>query len=272
MKGYLIRVGIDTTLRNIGYCAPVFSDNRFEYIPIPCFSRETSEEQTYGNMRARNKQYGQFLSDFMHTDRHSFLKRDGTPYVFSVDENGQPLLAKDIAPHFDPEFVAHTFGDARATSVGRRGRIPSDLDPGDYVFFYSGLAEYNQSFYQSERRWHDLRSFQIHNKCAFLIAYLKFRRIFDIRTEEDLTRYSSEIKNNAHFKEKRTDCAITKGDESKLVDKAIQLNYWDPERGKYSPTDIGKKIGLRSTSGMRVMKWLNEAVCRELLEIMNKYP
>jgi hypothetical protein len=223
-------------------------------------------------MEARNKQYGQFLSDFMHTDRHLFLKRDGIPYFFSVDENEKPRLAKDIAPHLDPEFETHTFGDARAASVGRRGRIPSGLNPGDYVFFYSGLAKYDHGFYQSLRRWHDLRSFQIHNKCAFLIGYLEVRRIFDIRTEEDLTRYSSEIENNAHFKEKRTDCAIIKGDQSKLEDKAIQLNYWDSEIGKYSPTEIGRRIGLRSTSGMRVMKWLDEAICRKLLEIMNKGP
>jgi len=263
LKGYLIRVGIDTTQRNIGYCAPVFSDNRFEYIPLPAFYNPT-EEPTYGNIKARNKEYGQFLSDFMHTDRHLFLDNDGTPYIFSVDENEHPLLARDIAPHFDPEFVTNTFGDSRMSSGGR---IPSDLDPGDYVFFYSGLAKYNPSFYQSERRWHDLRSFQIHNKCAFLIGYLKVRMIFDIKTEEDLTRYRSEIQNNAHFKEGIVDCAIIKGDESKLLTKAVQLNYWDQMSAKYCPTEIGEKIGLRPTSGMRVLKWLDETVCRGLLEI-----
>lgn len=204
----------------------------------------------------------------MHTDRHSFLKRDGTPHVLSIDQDGQPRLAKDTVPHLDPEFETHTFGDARAASLGRKGRIPSNLDPGDYVFFYSGLAKYDRVFYQSERRWHELRSFQIYNKCAFLIGYLEVRRIFDIRTQEDLTRNSSEIKNNAHFKEKRTDCAIIKGDKSKLADKAVQLNYWDPARGEYSPTDIGRRIGLCSMLGMRIMKWLDEAICKELLETM----
>lgn len=262
----MIRVGIDTTRRNIGYCAPVFADGRFEYIPLPAFYNPT-EEPPYGNIKARNKEYGQFLSDLMHTDRHPFLDDDGIPYIFSVDENEQPLLAKDIAPHFDPEFVTNTFGDARTASGGR---IPPDLCPGDYVFFYSGLSKYDSGFYQSERRWHDLRSFQIHNKCAFMIGYLKVRRIFDITTEEDLTRYRSEIENNAHFKEGIVDCAIIKGDESKLLTKAMQLNYWDPKSGKYGPTEIGKKIGLRPTSGMRVLKWLDKTVCMELLEIMSK--
>lgn len=105
----MIRVGIDTTERNIGYCAPVFADRRFEYIPLPAFYNPT-EEPSYGSIKPRNKEYGQFLSDFMHTDRHSFLDDDGTPYIFSVGENGQPLLAKDIAPHFDPEFVTNTLG------------------------------------------------------------------------------------------------------------------------------------------------------------------
>jgi len=264
----LIRVGIDTAQGNIGYCAPVFSDNSFEYIPIPQFTNPTPEELTYGTMNARNKKYARFLSEYMHTDSHLFLDRDGTPYIFSVDENEQPLLAKDMVPHFDPEFVTNTFGDARTVAGGR---IPSDLYPGDCVFFYCGLTRYDSSFYQSERRWHDLNRVQIYNRCTFLIGYTKIRRIFDIRTGEDLARNSSEIGNNAHFKEDLIGSAIIKGeDESRLLDKAVQLNYWVPEIGKYSPTDIGRKIGLRPTWGMRVMKWLNETVCKELLELMNK--
>jgi len=101
-----------------------------------------------------------------------------------------------------------------------------------------------------------------------MIGYLKVGRIFDIKTDEDLTLYHSEIENNAHFKEGIIDCAIIKGDESKLLTKALQLNYWDPKSGKYGPTEIGRKIGLRPTSGMRVMKWLDETVCMEFLELM----
>jgi len=270
LKGYLIRVGIDTTQRNIGYCAPIFSDNRFEYIPLPQFGNpnQTTEELTYGSMKARNNEYGQFLSDFMHTDSHLFLDKDGTPYIFSVDENMQPLPAKDIVPHLDPEFVTKTFGDAR-TELG--GRIPFDLHPEDYIFFYAGLSRYDSSFYHSDRTWGSLARFQVRNKCAFLIGYMKIKRIFDIKTEEDFSRNSSEIQNNAHFKERLVGSSIVKGeDESKLLDKAVQLNYWNPEIKKYSPTDIGKKIGLRDMSGMRIMKWLNETLCRELLEIVDK--
>jgi len=207
----------------------------------------------------------------MHTDRHEFLDKKRKPFPYTVDENGQPLSAKDIVTHFDPEFETKTFGDARMASRGRRGRIPSDLHPGDYVFFYSGLAKHDPNLYQADRQWHELTAFQIRNKPAFLIGYLKVRWIFDIKTKEDLPRYRSEIENNAHFKEQRIDCTIIKGeDESKLLDKAVQLNYWDLKSGKYRPTNTGGKIGLRPTSGMRITKWLDETFCKELLEIMSK--
>lgn len=269
LKGYLIRVGIDsyTSRGNIGYCAPVFHDNSFEYIPIPKFEDAPGEILTYGSLEAQNKQYGQFLSDFMHTDRHLFQDRCGILYISAVDENEQPLLAKDICSHFDPEFRTNTFGDARAMAGGR---IPSDIDPGDYIFFYSGLARYDPAIYRGERPWHALNRFQIHNKCPFLIGYLKIRRIYDIRTEEDLSRNSSEIGNNAHFKERHIESCIIKGeDESKLLKKAVQLYYWDGKVRKYCPTETGEIIGLHPTRGVRIMKWLNRALCEELLRAVS---
>lgn len=266
MKGFLIRVGIDTT--NIGYCAPVFSDNHFEYIPIPQFNNETSENLRYGTMKARTHE-GKFLSDFMHTDRHSYVDESGNPYIRSIDENGESLLAKDLTPHFDPEFTTDSFGDFWAEG---RGRIPSDLRPEDCVFFYAGLSRCDPSFYERKRTWEELKDFQMRNKCAFLIGFLKIEKIFEIRTEQDLLASSEEIWNNAHFKENIVPTVILKGkNESKLLDKAIQLNYWQPEIGKYNPTDIGSRIGLVPMSGVRIMKWLDEPLCNEVAETINNY-
>lgn len=264
----MIRVGIDSAPGNIGYCAPIFPDNCFEYIPIPKFDNAPGEELTYGNIPARNRKYARFLSDLMHTDLHLFCDKNGVPFIFAVDENGQPLVANDLVPHFDPEFETNTFGDKRTTNGGR---IPMELYVGDFVFFYAGLAKYDSAICEFERRWHDIRAAQRYNKCAFLIGYLEIEKIFDIRTKEDLSRNSSEIENNAHYKEGFIGSVIIKGkNNSKLLDKAMQLNYWDNEARKYNPTELGKLIGLRPVSGMRIMKWLGKNVCEELLQTASK--
>ena len=281
MKGFLIRVGIDTTSKNIGYCAPVFPDNSFEYIPLPELDIATSEKHTYGSLESRNQKYGGVLSDFMHEDKHEYVRTDGEPFYHSLDENYEPLLAKDLTPHFDPEFETNTFGDFWMKSGGRTGRIPQSLKQGDIVFFYSGLSEYSAQIYKSRRTWHKLKKYQIHKKCVFLTGFLKIQKIFDIRNKNDILKYSSEIQNNAHYKFYEGDqincvkynlpMAILKGDdESRLLRKAIRLNVWDPELRKYSPTDFGERIGLKPLSGVRIMKWLNESRCSDILDVIDR--
>jgi len=275
LKGFLIRVGIDTTKRNIGYCAPVFPCNYFEYIPLPEFRVATSEKNTYGSLKARNSKYGEFLSDFMHEDRHCYMDDDesGDPFYYSLDENGTPLLAKYLKPHIDPEFKTNTFGDFWMRSGGR---IPPDLKQDDYIFFYAGLSRYDAHYYKFKRTWQKLRNYQVRNKCTFLIGFFKIQKIFNITNEKNIMKYSSDIYNNAHYKfyeaEREMFIAynfptviIKGGDESKLLCKAIQLNEWNPDLKKYCPTDLGRKIGLVPMSGMRIMKWLNEIQCKEII-------
>jgi len=280
LKGFLIRVGIDTTKRNIGYCAPVFPDDRFEYIPSPEFNIATSEKSTYGSLKVRNSKYGKFLSDFMHEDLHEYLDEDGMPFKYSLDENGNPLPAKDLKPHIDPEFETNTFGDFWMASE-RGGRMPRGLQRGNYVFFYSGLSRFDAQFYKSRRTWQGLRNYQVHNKCIFLIGFLKIQKIFEITNENKIFEYSSEIWNNAHYKcyegdretfiDQNFPTVILKGgDESKLLCKAIQLNEWNPDLGKYSPTNLGKRIGLLPMSGMRIMKWLNMSQCRDIMNVVKR--
>lgn len=264
MNGWLIRVGIDSG--NMGYCAPVFPEGTFEYIPLPAFW-PTEETRTYGTIEARNKEYGKYLSDFMHTDPRILYDNHGDLIVSSIDQKNEPLLARDIAPHYDPEFETNTFGDSWKSEGGR---IPDNLEPRDYLFFYSGLAKYDSDFYLSKRQWNSYHRFQFHNKCPHIIGYLRIREIIPVETEQDL-RSKSEIANNAHAKENIVDCVVLKGDESKLLTKAIQLYYWDVNTGKYSPTEIGKMMGLQPVRGVRVWKWLDEADCKAFLEITREY-
>lgn len=281
MKGFLIRVGIDTTSKNIGYCATVFPGNSFEYIPLPELDIATSEKHTYGTLKSRNSKYGRVLSDFMHEDEHEYLDKNGWTFTFSMDDRGAPLPARDLKPHFDPEFKTNTFGDFWRKSGGRRGRIPQGLQQGDFVFFYSGLSTYNAQVYKSKRTWYGLRKYQVHNKCAFLIGFLRIQKIFNIASEDDILKHRSEISNNAHYKFYEGDkdncinynlpTVIIKGEnESKLLHEAIQLNTWNPELRKYSPTDLGKRIGLKSMSGMRIMKWLNDHQCSDILVAIDR--
>jgi len=270
-----MRIGIDTT--KIGYCAPVFSDDCFEYIPIPQFNVATTEKSTYGTLRARNSRYGEFLSDFMHEDRHRFINEEsGDPCFYSIDEEGNPLFARDLTPHIDPEFETNTFGDFWMESGGR---IPSDLRKGDYIFFYAGLSSYDADVYKSGRTWQRLKSHQRRNKCTFLIGFLEIQEIYDIVDENDILEHSSEIGNNAHYKFYEADPEIFRArnfptviirglDESRLLHKAVQLNKWSPHLGKYSPTDFGRSLGLVPMSGMRIMKWLDQGRCRDILRMV----
>jgi hypothetical protein len=269
LRGWLIRVGIDS--KNMGYCAPVFPDGTFEFIPLPAFGR-TDETKTYGTMEARNKRYGEHLSDFIHTDPRELYDGKGNLVISSYDfENGELLSPKDIPMHYDPEFETSTFGDQwMGAGQDNRGRIPSDLHPGNYVFFYSGLMKYDPAFYQSERKWDSFREFRRYNMCTYIIGYLKVRDIISIETVEDL-HSRPEMTNNAHVKEEIIPSVILIGDESRLLTKAIPMNSWDDKTRKYVPTKLGMNIlHLQPLSGVRVWKWLEEPDCEAVLELIHE--
>jgi len=64
---------------------------------------------------------------------------------------------------------------------------------------------------------------------------------------------------------------ILKGEEeSKLLRKAVQLNTWNSDIGKYNPTDLGRRIGLKPVSGMRSTHWLDESQCRYILSVIER--
>ena len=130
MKGYLVRVGIDTISLlsygrdkkdNLGYCAPVFDDGdrpRFEFIPVSENPQYLSEEEKkYSNEPARNSKYGAYVSSFLDTEERTL-------------SNGARCKTAELQLHKDPEFDSCTYGDYFG------GRIPLRLRPGSKLFLY----------------------------------------------------------------------------------------------------------------------------------------
>lgn len=109
-EALLLRVGIDTGTG--GGHGPLFSDGRFEYVPIP-ESRRTAESRTYADLTGR---YGETL----------------TTYV--------PHLA-DRVPHHDPEFTTYTYGDVGRIKCSQLARLAED----DLLVFYAGLEPVEES-------------------------------------------------------------------------------------------------------------------------------
>ena len=243
MKGFLIRVGIDS--ETIGYCAPIFVNDefRFEYIPIPEKDPNSVETQTYSNVEVRNKKYGTCMSDFLDED-----------IEWTRESDGMKFFTKDWKLHYDPEFASYTFGDYwNDLPPKERGRIPREIlnlinkEP-FYLFFYAGLSKYNPEtdveVYQSPR------------------SYFKVDKVVDtanLATKSWLS-LENDFKENAHLKrgqkELETKPVLIKGasEDSKLLQKAIQLHYWNDKVGMYVPTDFGKKLGLPSNKGIRIVK------------------
>jgi putative DNA base modification enzyme with NMAD domain len=108
LQVFLLRVGIDTG--SGGIHGPVFSDGRFEFIPIPD-GKISTEERTYGNTVGR---YGRRFVEYFPSQRQA--------------------VRTATRMHVDPEFQSFTYGDPTAP---KRGLL--DLRRGDLLVFYAGL-------------------------------------------------------------------------------------------------------------------------------------
>lgn len=120
MTVLLVGVGADTT--NTRPTPPIYSDDRFEYVPIPD-AHESTETRRYGNttLRYRDVSLARYL------DR---VKRSGE---WHREFASFPL-------HHDPNFEALTFGDP----VKTRSQLLA-LDHGDVLAFYAGLVREGES-------------------------------------------------------------------------------------------------------------------------------
>ncbi|WIG61407.1 MAG: hypothetical protein OJF49_004155 [Ktedonobacterales bacterium] len=111
MKVVLLRVGVDTA--SGGILGPVFSDDTFEFIPIP--DGWHLDARTYGNTLGR---HGRVFADY-----------------FAV---GQRARISQESMHVDPEFETFTYGDPTRPKARLR-----ELSGGDLLVFYAGLQGYD---------------------------------------------------------------------------------------------------------------------------------
>ncbi len=108
MQVVLLRVGVD--IGSGGIHGPLFSDGRFEFIPIP--DGFQIDARRYGNTVGR---HGRRFVDYFPVSRHGEVAR--------------------WSMHVDPEFETFTYGDPTPPKRGLRR-----LQPGDLLVFYAGLA------------------------------------------------------------------------------------------------------------------------------------
>jgi len=124
MTVVLAGVGADST--NVGALAPLYDDGRFEYVPIPEKTRETTETETLGSWGLRA---GDSVAADLTTRITPQPVGDGTDTV-----TGDALASWPL--HRDPNFEALTYGEHRTSGYVSRLRA---LESGDVVGFYAGL-------------------------------------------------------------------------------------------------------------------------------------
>ncbi|WP_408958445.1 hypothetical protein [Natrinema sp. 74] len=124
MTVVLAGIGADST--NLGALAPLYDNGRFEYVPIPEKTRETTEAETLGSWELRA---GDGVAAELTTRITPQPVHDGTETV-----TGDALASWPL--HRDPNFEALTYGEHRTS--GYVSRLCA-LEPGDIVGFYAGL-------------------------------------------------------------------------------------------------------------------------------------
>ncbi|ADD03890.1 uncharacterized protein Nmag_0299 [Natrialba magadii ATCC 43099] len=124
MTVVLAGVGADST--NLGTLGPLYDDGRFEYIPIPEKTSETSERETLGSWTL---QHDDRVAADLTTRIEPQPVRGGVETVTGDALENWPL-------HHDPNFAALTYGEHRTS--GYLSRL-SALESGDVVGFYAGL-------------------------------------------------------------------------------------------------------------------------------------
>ncbi len=124
MTVVLAGIGADTT--NFGALAPLYDDGRFEYIPIPEKTDETTETETLGSWSLR---YGEGVAADYTTRIRPQPIGESDRVVSGSDLESWPF-------HRDPNFETFTYGEHRTSGYVSRLR---SLEPGDVVGFYAGL-------------------------------------------------------------------------------------------------------------------------------------
>src|SRR5262245_26299230 len=118
MKALLVRIGVDQAYGS--WNAPVDTDGRFVYVPIP-----EKRDTLFHPGLARH--YGEVLPALAR-----FCREHGCDLCKDL-RFPQKLLEHPM--HLDPDFECLTYGD----EGGRRGAGMVDMRKGDLLVFYGGL-------------------------------------------------------------------------------------------------------------------------------------
>jgi len=206
-KGIILNVGARKSKKYEGFLGPIFQDGSFKFLPI--LDDYFPQCPTYRSLG---------LSEYV-------------PEGFT-----------DKPVHNDPEFSTNTYGHVRR--FNELGAI-AELDPGDYLFFMSGLGCIDPP----TKSWTNARW------GMYVIGYLKVSSIFvgnsiDLQWPkiiENQARVEKEFGDNAHVKRGDMPDLLIKGDcGSGLLPRAAPLSSnSDPLRLNSAVVGILSTLGGR---------------------------
>ena len=209
-RGIALNVGANTNLPGIR--GPIFPDGTFEYLPIP--EREPTRDAvpTYADLNPHLR--------------------------FEI-----PEPYHDLPVHLDPSFVgyplcsAYTYGDEHGVKAGPL----SQLEPGDFLFFYATLAA--QGDMGSSVDW------VVPDWGAYLIGEFRVERVVTGEEYESLSNEERErFATNAHVRRDPFDAKVLVAgdDRSTLYDRAVPLST---PAGGTTPNDLVTALSNDSGRG-----------------------
>ncbi|MFP8958520.1 hypothetical protein ACLI4Y_17550 [Natrialbaceae archaeon A-CW3] len=229
MTVVLAGIGADTT--NIGALAPLYADGRFEYVPIPEKTLETTESETLGSWNLR-------YSDGCAADLTNRIRpqpiHDGDAVVTGDDLVDWPL-------HHDPNLEALTYGEHRTSGYVSRLR---NLEPGDVVGFYAGLRREDDPDERAHR---------------YLIGYLTVDRVDVVTPDTSPTereRIFEAHHDNAHTKRARDGRLY-------LEDKSVVLIDGREPGGLFDREPIQLSEYVVQPGNVRPQYYLRESIAEE---------
>ena len=224
MKVLLMHIAADNSSRGtVGINGPIFSNNKFEFIPIRD-GKNSTEKRTYSTIPVKNKRFGKTLADFIPGD------------------------VKDKIVHYDPDFENFTYSDPLNSM---RGKMLEKLEAKDYIFFIASLAPFEKKAYHKNIRIRISRS-QKGKMAKCIIGYFKIAKILSLEKNNDalkvlesknsISKYYSQIKHNAHYKRVKDRFTIVIGKKDRknaLLSQAIPLTY---PGAPFKPNTFAKSV------------------------------
>ena len=185
-----MHVAVDTSSKGAtgGINGPIFSDNSFEFIPIPENPNNTTETRTYSTLKSKNTEHGNFISDFVPSDIQNYLV------------------------HFDPDFENFTYADPSDMKKSKRGGMLKKLSIGDYIFFVASLVPFKKSAYVNNDR-KEICKYQKGKMAKYLIGYFEIKNILQFE------KTKNNLKNRIKKHNSSKGAKFTRGKKWKLLYK-----------------------------------------------------